>query len=203
VDRAEIQPEVILAEARAGDVAARGRLLEEYRQYLRLLARTLIGGALRARIDASDLVQETFLKAHREFDAFSGECERELVAWLRQILVRNLADQARRHRSQGRDYRRQESLEAMLERSSIAAQEAMAAPQSSPSVRAGRREQAVLLANALDRLPADYREVFVLRNLEHVPVEQIAERMGRSVNAVHKLWARALAALRTELGNDV
>jgi RNA polymerase sigma-70 factor (ECF subfamily) len=194
--------ELLLKNARAGDVAARGLLLEEYRHYLRLLARTLIGGALQARLDASDLVQETFLKAHRDFDAFAGGGEPELAAWLRQILLRNLADQARIHRSKGRDYRRQESLEAILDRSSIAARHAMASPVSSPSARAAGREQAVLLANALDRLPANYREVFILRNLEHVPVDQIAARMNRSVNAIHKLWARALAALRAELEDE-
>jgi RNA polymerase sigma-70 factor (ECF subfamily) len=194
-----MRPEILLKQARAGDAAARGRLLEEYRHYLRLLARTLIGQAIRARIDDSDLVQETFLKAHREFDGFAGATEPELVAWLRQILVRSLADQARKHRSKVRDYRREKSLEEMLDRSSVAAQAAMAAPHSSPSAHAGRREHAVLLANALDRLPADYREVFILRNLEHVSVDQIAARMGRSTNAVYKLWYRAMAALKQEL----
>jgi RNA polymerase sigma-70 factor (ECF subfamily) len=82
-------------------------------------------------------------------------------------------------------------------------QRALAASFTSPGVRAERREQAVLLADALERLPADYREVFVLRSLEHVPVEQIAARMGRSVNAVHKLWYRAMAALKRALEDSV
>ena len=60
----------------------------------------------------------------------------------------------------------------------------------------------MLLADALERLPADYRDVFILRNLEQVPVEQVAARMGRSVNAVRKLWTRAMLALRRELGGD-
>ncbi len=59
-------PERLLKQARAGDEAALGRLLELYRNYLRLVARALIGQALRVRLDASDLVQETFLKASRE-----------------------------------------------------------------------------------------------------------------------------------------
>ncbi len=199
----EATPEILLQRARAGDEAARGRLLELYRNYLRVLARTLIGQALRARLDASDLVQETFLKAHREFAQFLGGGERELVGWLRQTLVRTLANQARHHKARGRDMRRQESLEAALDRSSLAVQEALAAPSaSSPSLRAIRREEAVLLADALERLPADYREVFILRNLEHVPVEQVAARMGRSVNAVRKLWTRAMLELRRELGSD-
>src|SRR5215468_8039016 len=81
-------PESLLAQARGGDDAARGQLLELYRNYLRLMARSLISQPLRVRLDASDLVQETFLKAHREFPTFLGSTEPELVAWLRQILVR-------------------------------------------------------------------------------------------------------------------
>ena len=163
------------------------------------MARSLADGALRARLDPSDLVQETFLKAHRDFDRFAGATEPEMVAWLRQILVRNIANQARNHRRQGRDVGRQVSLEAALDRSSVAVQRALAAPLTSPSARAERREQAVLLADALERVPLDYREVFILRNLEHVPVEEIAARMDRSVNAVHKLLFRAMAALKRAL----
>lgn len=202
MNRARASAEELLVWARAGDSAAQGELLELYRNYLRVLARPLINGALRARADPSDVVQETFLKAHREFGAFVGAGEPELVAWLRRILVRTLADQARRHRAGVRDVRRQESLEQMLERSSGELQEALVAPVPTPSHCAARREQAVLLADALARLPADYREVFVLRELESVSVNEIAARMGRSANAVRKLWTRALLALQQEMGRD-
>src|SRR5690242_14109763 len=73
-------PERLLERARAGDDAALGQLLELYRNYLRLVARALIGQALRVRMDASDLVQETFLKATREFGQFLGSNEPELTA---------------------------------------------------------------------------------------------------------------------------
>jgi RNA polymerase sigma-70 factor (ECF subfamily) len=195
----QASPDQLLKSARAGDAAAQGQLMELYRNYLRLMSRSLIGQALRVRLDPSDLVQETFLKAHREFASFKGMAEHQLVAWLRTILVRSLADQVQHHQAQVRNHRRQESLEALLERSSLALHRALATPVSSPSAEAAHREQAVLLADALARLPADYREVFTLRSLEHVPVPEVAVRMGRSVNAVHKLWARAMAALHREL----
>jgi RNA polymerase sigma-70 factor (ECF subfamily) len=201
VSQADSIPESLLARARAGDEPARGRLLELYRNYLRFMARTLISQPLQARLDASDLVQETFLKAYREFAGFLGSTEPELVAWLRQILVRTVADQVKRHRGKGRDYRREEPIEAILDRSSAATQERLAASVSSPSHHAIRREQAVLLADALAALPADYREVFVLRILEHVPIDEVAVRMGRSVNAVRKLWTRAMVALERALEN--
>lgn len=195
----EVIPEDLLQRARAGDDAARGRLLELYRNYLRLMARSIIGRSLRVRLDESDLVQETFLQAHRDFERFAGSSEPELTAWLRQILVHRMNDQAKYHKARARDPDREEPLEEMLARSSAAVQHALAAPATSPSARAARREEAVLLADALARLPPDYREVFVLRNLEHVPFVEVAERMGRSVNAAQKLWARALVALRREL----
>jgi RNA polymerase sigma-70 factor, ECF subfamily len=191
--------DLLLDQARAGDPAALGRLLELHRNHLRLLARSLIHQPLQVRLDASDLVQETFLKAHREFRQFVGSRECELVAWLRQILVHTLFNQAKHHRAQGRDQRRQESLDVLLDRSSVAIQEQLADSVASPSAHAVQREQAVLLADALSRLPADYREVFVLRNLEQVPVEEIAARMGRSPNAVRKLWGRAMVALKQAL----
>src|SRR5262245_32588723 len=177
-------PEALLRRARAGDVAALGRLLDQYRNYLRLLARTLIGQALRVRLEASDLVQETFLEANRDFAHFAGATEKELLAWLRRILARNLADQAKHHKAQGRDVRRQESLEALLEKSSHQVEEALVVGLSTPSAQAARRERALVLADALDALPADYREVIVLRNLERLAFEEVGQRLGRSSGAV-------------------
>jgi RNA polymerase sigma-70 factor (ECF subfamily) len=191
--------DLLLAQARAGDQPALGRLLELYRNYLRLLARSLIRQPLQIRLDASDLVQETFLKASRDFPQFAGSGEKELVSWLRQILVRTLVNQAKHHQARGRDQRRQESLDVLLDRSSLAVQQQLADSIASPSVHAVGREQSVLLADALARLPADYREVFVLRNLEQIPVDEIAARLGRSPNAVRKLWGRAMIALKNAM----
>jgi RNA polymerase sigma-70 factor (ECF subfamily) len=195
VMRSDETPEDLLARARSGDQAALGQLLQLYRNYLRLQARTLIDSTLQRRLDPSDLVQETFLEAHRDFGRFAGTTEAELVAWLRQVLVRNLADQVKRHQSRKRDVRRVESLEAMLDRSSRRVEEALQAGISSPSAQARRREQAVLLADALAALPPDYREVIVLRHLEHLKFDEVAARMGRSSGAVRMLWARALERL--------
>jgi RNA polymerase sigma-70 factor (ECF subfamily) len=127
VSHADPIPESLLARARAGDDAARDQLLELYRNYLRFMARALISQPLQARLDASDLVQETYLKADRALAGFLGSSEPELVAWLRQILVRTLADQVKRHRTKARDYRREEPLEAILDHSSVAIPERLAA----------------------------------------------------------------------------
>jgi RNA polymerase sigma-70 factor (ECF subfamily) len=195
-------PERLLQEARAGDAASLGRLLELYRHYLALLARVQIGQRLQGKADASDLVQETFLDAHRNFSQFQGASEAQLVYWLRQILAAKLADLLRRYLgTQGRDVRLEREIEKALDHSSIALDQALVAQQSSPSQQAARREQAVLLADALGQLPDHYREVIVLRNLEGLTFPEVARRMGRSLDSVEKLWLRALAQLRQVLGD--
>jgi RNA polymerase sigma-70 factor (ECF subfamily) len=192
-------PELLIEQAHGGDPVALGRLLEPYRNYLRMVARALIGRALRQRLDPSDLVQETFLDAHRDFPRFTGTGAPELVAWLRRILVHNLADQARRQRAAILEATHHDSLEAVLERTGCAVHHAMAGPLSSPSARASRREQAVLLADALASLPAQYRDVILLRHFEHLSFDQVAARMERSSGAVRMLWARALEQLADAL----
>jgi RNA polymerase sigma-70 factor (ECF subfamily) len=193
--RDDVLPGQLLEQAIHGDDAALGQLLELYRNYLRLVARSLISAALRVKLEPSDLVQETFLKAHREFTQFAGRSEPELVAWLRRILVRSLANQVKHHRRRARDHQREQSLEQLLDRSAAAVQRALATSLSSPSEQATRREQSVLLADALNHLPNDYREVFIRRTLEHIPFETIAADMGRSVGAVRMLWTRAVKRL--------
>ncbi len=192
-------PEFLISRARAGDRSALGSLLEQYRNYLSLLARSQLGATLQALMHPSDLVQETFLEAQRDFRNFKGSSEGEILTWLRRILARNLADQVKRNQAARRDSRRMESLEALLERSGQAMHEVLAAGITSPSEQASRREQAVLLADALSSLPADYREVIVLRHIDRLKFEEIAARMGRSPGAVRKLWTRALIRLRSLL----
>lgn len=193
--------EQLLALARDGDCAALGQLLELYRGYLSLLARLQIGRRLQGKVDAADLVQDTFLEAHRHFAQFRGSVEAELVSWLRQILAGLLANLVRKYcGTQRRDLRLERELAEELDQSSRTLDRSLAAPHSTPSQRVMRREQAVLLANALERLSDDYREVIILRHLEGLSFAEVSQRMGRSVDSVKNLWARALAQLRRSLG---
>ena len=194
-------PEQLLSLARQGHRDALGLLLQLYDGYLALLARLQIGRRLRGKVDAADLVQETFLEAHRHFARFQGRTEAELVAWLRQILAARLANVVRRYLgTQGRDVRLERELAGELDQSSRALDRALRAPVSTPSQQAARREQAVLLADALGRLSDDYREAILLRHLEELSFPEVALRMGRDVEAVKKLWSRGLARLRRVLG---
>jgi len=196
-------PGNLLVKARLGGEAARGALLEAYRAYLDLLARVEIGRRLRTKLDASDVVQETFLEAHRNFANFRGSDEPEFVAWLRGILAARIANLVRHYMgTQARDVRREQGLEINLDQSSRALDRGLFSLQGTPSQQAARREQGVLLAQALARLPEEYREVVVLRHLEELSFPEVAERMERTVDSVQKLWVRALARLR-QLVKDV
>jgi len=197
----EADIEQLMGLAQAGDATALGQLLQLYRNYLGLLARLQVDRRLQGKVDPSDLVQETFLKAHRNFAQFRGRTEEELVSWLRQILTNNLANLVRHYLGrQRRDVRLERQLAAEMDRSSRMLDGGLIAPGSSPSRLASHREQAVLLADALKGLPADYREVLILRHLEGLTFPQVAQRLGRTDDSVQKLWVRALARLRRSLG---
>src|SRR5262249_40065720 len=155
MDDASREPEVLLPAARAGDEAARGRLLEAYRDYLRLLARLDIDRRLRGKLDASDVVQETFLQAHRCFGQFQGATAAELAAWLRRVLASRLLDQARRYLgARQRDVRRERELAADLDRSSQALAGGPVAGGRTPGQRMAGREPARRPARAPGPLSA-------------------------------------------------
>jgi RNA polymerase sigma-70 factor, ECF subfamily len=196
-------PNLMLHEARAGDAAMLGPLLEQYRHYLALLARVQIGHRLQGKVDEMDLVQEVFLEAHRHFPQFKGTTEGQFIAWLRQILASLLANLLRRYLgTRRRDVRLEQEMTDAIDRSSHALERSLIAPDSSPSQQAAQREQSVVLADALNELPENYREVIVLRHLEGLTFPEIAERMGKSVTSVQKLWLRGLARLRQAVGQS-
>jgi RNA polymerase sigma-70 factor (ECF subfamily) len=196
-------PEQLLRLARVEPGEALGPLLEMYRGYLEILARVQIGRRLQGKVGASDVVQETFLEADRHFAQFRGTTEAEWVSWLRQILAGRMGKLVRHYvGTQRRDVRLERELALDLDQSSSALVNLLPARQISPSGAAGRREQDVLLAQTLDRLPPDYRNVLILRHLEELSFPEIARRMERSLDSVKNLWARALARLRDQLGGD-
>jgi RNA polymerase sigma-70 factor (ECF subfamily) len=187
----------LIRQARRHEPGALDRLLESYRQYLKLLARTGIDHSLQGKADPSDLVQETFLKAHQHFRQFRGNNEVELTAWLRRILARNLADLTRRyHLAESRRAGRERSLERLLNTSSQALDKLLANAAGSPSESAQRRELSVVLANALAELSEEQREVVVLHSLEERDWPEVALLMKRTAGAVRSLWVRALKQLR-------
>ena len=130
-----------------------GEVLEKFRAYLRLLARLQLNPKLESKIDASDMVQQTMLQAHRGLAEYRGQTDAEMAAWLRKILARNLTHAARDFGRDKRNVARERSLEVAVEGSSSRVEAWLAADQSSPSQRAERNEQLCRLAAALETLP--------------------------------------------------
>jgi RNA polymerase sigma-70 factor (ECF subfamily) len=193
----------LLDALRQGDAAAQEEVLLRYEPWLKLLARLQIDTRFQGKFSESDVVQQTLLEACRDLPKFRGGTEAELLAWLRQILAHVLAHEIRRyHGTQQRDLDREVSLEDALAQSSQRLGTMLADSGPSPSARASQREQEVLLAEVLAKLPDDYREVIILRNLEGLSHEEVARRMGRGMGAVRMLWVRALASLRSALSDD-
>jgi RNA polymerase sigma-70 factor (ECF subfamily) len=173
----------------------RGRL-DHYRSYLLLLARLHVDQRLQSKLDASDLVQETMVRAVGKLDQFRGATEGEFAAWLRTILANALKEKAREFATDMRDLAREQSIEARLEESSRRVEGFLAAEQSSPSQRAVRQEEFMRLADALEQMPADQRRAVELKYLLNYKVADVAAAMDRTEKAVGGLIARGLENLR-------
>ncbi len=188
--------ECLLNEARQGETEVLGDLLQLYRNYLTILASSQLGQRLRRRMNPSDLVQEAMLAAHRDFEKFRGGCEREFLAWLRQILINCLHHAVDTHvKAKMRDMRREISIEQVntaLDRTAVTLGQALADGGPTPSAPARQRERVVALADQLARLRPQYRDVIVLRNLQELSFDEVAERMDRKPKAVRMLWLRAM-----------
>jgi RNA polymerase sigma-70 factor (ECF subfamily) len=187
----------LIDRARSGESSALGELLEKHREVLRILAERDLGERLRRRVDASDIVQQTFLIAHCNFDQFRGESDSQLAAWLRQILNQNVQEAVRRHvHTQHRTVTQEVSLQS-AGTTSLPLDPVANDP--TPSHLVARREAASELLTALESLPDDQRQVVQFKHLDCWSVAQIADSLGKSEAAVAGLLRRGVVALREKL----
>jgi RNA polymerase sigma-70 factor (ECF subfamily) len=182
----------------AADADRHVQPLERFRAYLRLLAQLQFPALLRAKLDPSDLVQQTLLQAHQALDQFRGASVAEQTAWLRRILANTVANAVRDHRRAGRDV----ALEQSLQESSARLEAWLASEQTPPVEAAIRNEQFLRLADRLAELPEVQREVLLLRYCEGWSVGAIAEHLGRTRASVASLLRRGLAHLRELLQTE-
>jgi RNA polymerase sigma-70 factor (ECF subfamily) len=178
-------------------------VLEHYRDYLRLLAQIQFDDRLQGKLDASDLVQETLLKAHKARSQFHGQDGAEMAAWLRQILTNTLVDAVRRFTTEGRDVALEQSVEKSVQESSYRLEAWLANEQSSPDAQAQRHEQLLHLATSLAQLPQDQQLALQLKHLEGLSVQEISRRLGRSEAGVAGLLRRGLKRLRELVAKDM
>jgi RNA polymerase sigma-70 factor, ECF subfamily len=187
----------LLARARTRDPRELDALFAECRNYLGIVARAQLESWLRAKVDASDLVQQTMLEAYRDFDKFRGQTEAEWLAWLRQILNHNAANFIRHYRGTAKRQAHREVPLAPATDTSTTPRNDPADHAESPSQQLLRKEREWQVADALAQLAPDHREVILLRNLERLSFDEVAQRMGRSRPAVQMLWMRAIHKLQT------
>lgn len=167
--------------------------VERYREYLRLLARLHMDPQLRGKLDPSDVVQETLVKAHRNFDQFRGQTEAELAGWLRRILANSLIDAARKYQ---REVSIARPLAETLDESAARLEAWLAADQSTPSAEIDRQEQLLALAAALAQLPEEQRQAVELHHLKDCSVAEAAAALNKTEAAVAGLLRRGLKRLR-------
>jgi RNA polymerase sigma-70 factor (ECF subfamily) len=172
---------------------------EHYRARLAVLARLRIDPRLRGKLDLSGIVQQTLLEAHQAGPRWTDGEEGQRLAWLKQALVHNLADELRRLAAGKRDLGREQPLDGAADQSSARLQEWLAAAQSSPSEQAARHEQELALADALNALPEDQREALILQHWHGWSLADIGAALDRSPAAVAGLIKRGLAKLRGRL----
>jgi RNA polymerase sigma-70 factor (ECF subfamily) len=149
-----------------------GRILDDFRAYLHLLARLQLSAHLAGKIDLSGVVQQTLFEAYQARDHFPSGTARQ-AAWLRRALANNLTDEIRRLGPRGE--------------------------QETPGRAALQREQLAQLAEALPRLPDDQRRAVELHHLQGLSLADAGQRLGCSREAVAGLVFRGLRKLRTLL----
>lgn len=191
----------LIRKAREGDPACRDELFGLCRDYLHFIARAEVESWLRVKVDASDVVQQTMLEAHRDFERFSGDSEKEWLGWLRRILSHNVADFVRHYRGTAK---RQQRREVPIRRagSEIIGQAGVQEPAGrggTPSQELIRLDDELCVAAAIAEMPKDYREVIMLRNFQRLQFSEIAEQMDRSRPAVQMLWMRAIKRLQVAI----
>ena len=189
-----------LAEARAGSGVALGRLFDACRPFLQLVASQRLSADLQAKLGASDIVQETFLNARNGFGGFRGKTEGELLAWLRHILINELASKNRAFRGTSK---RQVSKEiGQPDALQVNLAEQLPGGDPSPSARAVANENREELQRALAKLSSTDQQVIQWRNYELQSFEEIGKRLGRSAEAARKVWARAIEQMHRLMATD-
>lgn len=175
--------------------------LDRYRSYLRVLASAQLHPRVAGKLDASDLVQQTLLEAHRDRERCDGHAPAQVAGWLRGILAHNVQNALRDLRRQKRDVAREQPLEPALDRSGVDTPAWLAAPDATPSEIAAGAERFLALSDGIAALPADQAQAIVLRYWQALSVAEIGARMERSPAAVAGLLHRGLVSLRTLLAS--
>lgn len=161
----------------------------KYRPFLKAIAAAEFPDHLQSRIDDSDLVQETLLKATQNIHQFQGTTECELESWLRESLRNQIRDSVRFHSRQQRD--------VAMETAASEIPGPGCDPTPSEQIRTSETQERIW--RVVGELPDDYRTVILLRQQMDLTFVEIAEQMQRTPDAVRMLWGRAIVVLGEKL----
>jgi RNA polymerase sigma-70 factor (ECF subfamily) len=202
--RQDPDTDMLLAQASQGNRDARDRLLERHRPRLRQLIGLRLDRRLAARLDPSDVVQESLADAAGKLDDYLRTRPLPFYPWLRGLALDRLIDMYRWHiRTRKRSVRREERALPPLPDESVAElAHRLCARGSSPSERLARTEAGTRVRAALDQLSDRDRELLVLRHLEQMSIREIAGVLSLSEGAVKVRHVRALERLRDRQGED-
>jgi RNA polymerase sigma-70 factor, ECF subfamily len=190
----------LLAEARGGDATAVNRLLERHRAALRRMIDLRMDRVIGRRVDASDIVQDVLLDAHRRLEDYLAHPAMPFHLWLRQMARDRLIDAHRRHRVAARrsiDREQPMVAPARLDHSTLDLAAELADPELTPAAAATWHELQVRFQQALDQMDEQDREVVLLRHFEHLSNGEVAEVLGLSEPAAGMRYLRAMRRLRS------
>lgn len=184
MDRQE-RSQILVERARAGDRVAFDRLAQRYRGRVAALLEARLGEVLRRRVAVDDLLQEVFLRAFSSLERFRWTEEEAFFRWLATMVRHVVHEVARR-----------EKRELLLPSDEEIQERGVSASRALE-----REERFERLEAAMERLKPEHREVILLARIRRLPIREVAERMGRSPDAIAQLLRRALSKLRGEFGD--
>lgn len=184
----------LIDDARNGCDQSLGEIAAHVHRYLMTIAGSGLGAGLQSKFSASDVVQISMMEAQEDIASFGGSTEAEMRCWLKRIVVRNLADEAKRYtRAQSRDVRR----EVRVDGTGLAS---VGSCDETPSWHVSRQETDLELLRAIDALPPRQRFVVKARFREGLEYPEIARQLHISEPAARQLWTRAADKLRALIG---
>lgn len=194
----------LVREAQAGDADALNRLCERYYDRVRRIVRMRLGDGLKKHVDASDILQDTFVVAVQEFDHFEMRDEASVINWLARLAERQILGKAEFFQAQKRDHRREvrfPTSQGFADSGQISWH--LAASADAPLEKLSKEEQENAVENCIAKLAPEYRELLILRDYVGASWEAIAAQTGRpSGSAARMMHARALIELGRNLRSD-
>ena len=182
--------------AKDGDESALEQLCRVYSERVRWIVRLRMGGEIRSKLESMDLAQDVFISALRDLGNFTYKSEGDFLLWLSKIAENRIRDNLDRLHANKRDIHKEVRFDSFRPTTGESFAGAVGPiDRTTPSVIMSKREDLTRLARAIDTLKPEYRKVIVLTKIEGLSCKEIADRMGKSADAVRMLVSRAIAAL--------